>query len=109
MNLQLKIKTLRFFLQNFDSERNHNISTSTFEELDAPITIEEIERCVKKLSRNKSPGLDELLNEYFIEAIGILSKPLEILFNVVLNSGFCPSGWTKGIIIPLHKKVKLTT
>ena len=44
------------------------------------------------------------MNEYFIEAISILSKPLEILFNVVLNSGFFPSGWTKGIIIPLHKK-----
>ena len=62
-------------LQNFDSERNHNVSTPTFEELDAPVTIEEIERCVKTLSRNKNPGLDELLNEYFIEAIGILSKP----------------------------------
>ena len=41
------------FLQNFDSERNHNVSTPTFEELDAPITIEEIERCVKSYQEIK--------------------------------------------------------
>ena len=31
-------------------------------------------------------------------------EPLGILFNDILDSGYFPSQWTEGIIIPLHKK-----
>ena len=43
---------------------------------------EEIKRSVKNISPNKSPGGDNLLNEYFIEGMDLLEKPLELLFNV---------------------------
>jgi hypothetical protein len=37
-----------------------------FEELDKPFTENEIETCIKGLNRNKSPGVDNILNEYII-------------------------------------------
>ena len=45
-----------------------------------------------------------MLNEYFIECIDLLVKPLELLFNTILDSGCFPSQWTEGINIPLYKK-----
>ena len=92
------------FLRDFDNNQGQNGGGSTFESLDENISHEEIKRCIKQLSRNKSPGKDNLLNEYFIESIDLLIEPLGILFNNILNSGYFPSQWTEGIIIPLHKK-----
>ena len=91
------------FLRNFDADYQ-NESTSRFEELDRRITQEEIKRSIKNLSRSKSPGGDNLLNEYFIEGMDVLLKPFELLFNVILDSGCFPSQWTEGTIIPLYKK-----
>ena len=34
----------------------------------------------------------------------MLIEPLGFLFNNITNSGYFPSQWTEGIIIPLHKK-----
>ena len=36
-----------------------------FEELDKPFTENEIETCIKGLNRNKSPGVDNILNEIY--------------------------------------------
>ena len=35
-----------------------------FEELDKPFAENEIETCIKGMNRNKSPGVDKILNEY---------------------------------------------
>ena len=43
-----------------------------FEELDKPFTANEIETCIKGLNRNKSPGVDNILNEYILEEKTIL-------------------------------------
>ncbi|MCG8049041.1 MAG: reverse transcriptase family protein, partial [Candidatus Thiodiazotropha endolucinida] len=92
------------FLNNFDTNRHENESLPSFDELDKQITHDEIKHAIRNIKRNKSPGRDELLNEYFIECCDLLIEPLEILFNTVLDSGCFPSRWTEGIIIPLHKK-----
>ena len=42
--------------------------------------------------------------EYFIEGIDILDKPLEILFNYILDKQCFPKSWSKGVIIPVYKK-----
>jgi hypothetical protein len=36
-----------------------------FEELDKPFTENELETCIKGLNRNKSPGVDNILNIFF--------------------------------------------
>jgi hypothetical protein len=43
-----------------------------FEELDKPFTENELETCIKGLNRNKSPGVDNILNEYILEGKTIL-------------------------------------
>ena len=87
--------------------KNNNASSvdeNNFEELDKPITVFEIETVIRSLKRNKSAAGDQLLNEYFIESADILSGHLVDLFNAILNSGFFPSQWSEGIIVPLFKK-----
>ena len=71
-----------------------------FEELDKPFTENEIETCIKGLNRNKSPGVDNILNEYILEWKTILCK----LFNVILCTIRFPELWVKSVIVPLFKK-----
>ena len=93
------------FLQGFDENPR---DTPTFPELDIPITQTEIKNSIKKLKHNKAHGPDTLLNEYFIVSAELLCGQLQILFNKILDSGDFPTMWTKGIIIPLHKKGSLS-
>ena len=79
---------------NFDSPDFDN-------ELDYPITQEEILKAVRKLKRNKAYGKDCLLNEYFIEGINILLPFVCDLFNAILNSSCFPDRWREGLLIPL--------
>ena len=88
------------FMQNFDSSARE----TTFESLDEHITQAEIQKAINGLSSNKSCGADNILNEYFISAASVLLKPLELLFNKILDSGNFPTDWSTGIIVPIHKK-----
>ena len=75
-----------------------------YEELDVPVSDEEILAAVKRLKRNKSTGIDNILNEYFIECADILLEPLKVLFNRILDNGVFPTNWSSGIIVPILKK-----
>ena len=78
-----------------------------FEELNIPITQQEISKSIKQLKNNKSPGRDRLLNEFFIHGQHVLLPYIESIFNAILNNGYFPSDWSVGEIIPLHKKGSL--
>ena len=90
--------------EQFCSFYNFNTDNGRFEELDSPITTDEIDKAVHRLKRNKSCGCDFLLNEYFIESLDILSPHLLKIFNAILNSGHFPPEWSKGLIVPVFKK-----
>lgn len=75
-----------------------------FEELDRPFTENELENCVRMLKRNKSPGIDNVLNEYIIESKAVLLPILCKLFNVILCTGYFPEIWVRSVIVPLFKK-----
>ena len=100
-----------FKLMNFDdSDSDHGCDSPWLdyhdenEHLNSPVTCGEIERCIRNLKNSKSPGLDNILNEY-IKNTKFLMLPLYVkLFNAVLDSGIIPSTWVEGIIIPLYKK-----
>ena len=92
--IQNEEEEVETFLTNFDADYNQNEATSCFDELDRRITQEEIKRSITNLSRNKSPGGDNLLNEYLIEAMDVLVNSCE-LFNVIFDSGCFPSQWTE--------------
>jgi hypothetical protein len=69
-----------------------------------------VHNAIKRLNKHKAAGEDQLLNEYFIEACDILSGYITVLLNKILNTGYFPAAWTKGIVIPLHKRaIKMTS
>ena len=96
-------------VQNMESElfcQNNDFDSQdcNFEELDQPVTFEEVKDVIRSLKKNKSFGGDQLLNEYFIESLDILSSHLVDIFNAILNSGYFPNQWSEGIIVPVYKK-----
>ena len=72
-------------------------------ELDNPISIEEIDKAIKKLKNKKAVGLDGIRNEMIKTSSGFIKYPLEKLFNLILQSGIFPTSWSNGIITALHK------
>lgn len=73
------------------------------DDLDKPITRDEIIKAVNHLKNNKAPGPDGVLAEMLKNSIGIISPFLEILFNHMFNTGQYPTAWASAIIVPLHK------
>ena len=75
-----------------------------YEDLDRLISTEEVKTAIKSLKNSKSPGEDNILNEYFIEAGDILISHITDIFNGIFNTGVFPESWSKGIIVPVYKK-----
>jgi exonuclease III len=75
-----------------------------FEELDTEISIDEIQKSISLLKRNKSHGSDGMLNEFFIECTDFLLPILHKMFNCILMTGIFPSSWSSAVIIPIFKK-----
>ena len=92
---------LEYLRQYESSDQNPQC---TFDELDCPITREELKKACGTLNRNKSSALDNVIYEYFKEGIDILEDPLEKLFNYILHKQTFPRSWSRGVIIPVFKK-----
>ena len=67
------------------------------------ITEEELLDAIKNLKNNKSPGLDNILNEYLRKSTPELTQIYCKIFNIVLYTGIIPQNWTIGIIKPVYK------
>ena len=68
--------------------------------LNDPFTIEEVTRFIAKLKNNRSPGTDQILNEFLKrQTTALLTK----LFNLILASGVVPEQWSIGVIKPIYK------
>lgn len=61
------------------------IDPTTPEFIDRPITREEIEKAVKNLKNNKSPGSDGFTNEFYENFIDIISPILERAYSLPLR------------------------
>ena len=72
--------------------------------LDEEIFEEEVFRAIKRLKRNKAPGLDGLVPELFKAFNNELITFLTRIFNAAFCSGIFPRSWSIGSIIPIHKK-----
>ena len=66
-------------------------------------TIEELRKHINKLKNNKTPGIDNILNEFLKHCPDELLPAIVKFFNIILESGKVPSEWTVGIIKPLYK------
>ena len=75
-----------------------------FEELDIPISFEEIKKGVSQLRNGSSAGPDLFLNEFFKNGTNGLISYIHSLFNKMYHLGYFPEQWAEGHIIPIFKK-----
>ena len=66
-------------------------------------TMDEFNQAIKKLKRNKAPGIDNISAEHVIFSGHNLRRLLLLLLNSMLSSGHIPESFLRGIIIPIHK------
>ena len=72
--------------------------------LDYPITDEAFEAAVNKLKANKSPVIDNILDEVIKIGKGAIKGHLVNLFNRILDTGKYPILESFVPIVPIHKK-----
>ena len=68
------------------------------------ITLEEIERAVKQMRKNKAPGLCNITAEMLQNSGVYTIRWLHRVITAVWQTEKTPSDWRKAIIIPIHKK-----
>ena len=71
--------------------------------LNAPISSEEISKCISKLKNSKAPGSDQILNEFIKYSRNQLLPLYVRIFNLILNTGIIPENWVEGLIMPIYK------
>jgi len=67
------------------------------------VEIHDVQRCINKLKRNKSPGHDGIMAEHILFGGCMLRVHLSILFNSMLSHAYVPNDFGHGMIIPLLK------
>ena len=105
------------FLQYFDSLSSDQSTNRTGEELldlgsinnhteflDKPFTIEEIKNDFSQLNSRKSPGIDIIVPDVFIDSKDFILPNLSIVFNKIYDNGTYQDEWINGIIVPIFKE-----
>ena len=84
------------------NKENENILRIN-QEINLPISPDEIMSAVKMLKNNKSPGIDEVLNEHIKCTVQMLLPTYTKLFNIIFDTGVVPENWAVGNILPIYK------
>ena len=97
-----------FFVADADISREVRLLIESdfvdlFQELNIPISIDEMINAMKDLKNGKCGGDDLLINELFIHAIDVLCPYMLHLFNFIFDSGIFPDIWRDGLLSPLYK------
>ena len=72
--------------------------------LDDDILEEEVYFAIKGLKRNKAPGIDGLIPEFFKLFNSVHISSLTKIFNRIYESGTFPRTWSIGSIKPIYKR-----
>ena len=75
---------------NIDETSDDNDILDEIDSINNKITESEILTAVKNLKNNKSPGIDNILNEHLKNSILIMMPVYVKLFNIVFNNGIVP-------------------
>ena len=73
-----------------------------------PISFAEISKAIDSLKRGKSPGIDGLVSDLFIDAKEFLVTYLYRVYSFVFETGNYPKIWSEGLIVPIPKKGDLS-
>ena len=82
--------------ENVPSDSQSNVLNIGFE-------VSEIMKIIRGLKNHKASGIDCLKNEFLKNAPPDIVEFICRLFNVILETGFIPDVWCKGMIMPLYK------
>ncbi|CAG2256217.1 unnamed protein product [Mytilus edulis] len=77
-------------------------------ELNGVITPSEVVKAIKSLKNGKSPSIDFISNEMIKNGTNSTMESLVKLFNIVFNEGIFPKIWNESLLVPLHKKGKVS-
>jgi len=67
------------------------------------LTVEFINKCVKKVKLGKACGPDDLCAEHLLYAHPILIMHLKVLFKLILCLRFVPNSFGESVTVPLNK------
>ena len=87
-----------------ENAKIHTMNKSTNGDLDYKITTEELHTASKILKNNKSPGLDNVLNEMIRPFVSTYPDILLKLFNSTLHNNSISPDWLLSLINAIHKK-----
>jgi len=72
--------------------------------LDRNFSVDEICKTISVMSRYKSCDLSGNVADFFIDAKDFIAPYLMCIFNHIFDTGIYPEEWSKGVIVPIHKK-----
>ena len=98
-----------FFVADADISREVRLLIESdfvdlFQELNIPISTDEIINAIKDLKNGKCGGDDLLINELFIHGRDVLCPYMLHIFNFIFDSGIFPDMWRDGPLSPLYKR-----
>ena len=98
-------KVLNAGVNGAQPQQDSEVTDDVFDEiLDADITAEEVKAAIRHLKNEKAAGPDGIIGEILKPAEESIVPFLVKYFNKLFKEGSFPVEWTKGIIVPLHKK-----
>ena len=74
---------------------NDNDVSIDIEQLDMPISLEEIQNTISSLKRHKSCEMEGNVADFFIDANSIVSPYLCSIFNYIYDNCAYPDAWCK--------------
>jgi hypothetical protein len=87
-------KLLSSFLNEYQSYDVHELVN---------IDVELVEHCLKKMKTGRAAGVDGIEVEHLLNAHPIAIYILSVLFTAIIQHGYVPASFCKGIIIPIVK------
>ena len=95
---------IKLVKSNDINEKGENGQSDLLQFLNSPITIDEIQKAIRKLKCKKAAIIESVPAEFYKHGCNELLLSLVLLFITIIANGEYPSSWATGIIHPVHKK-----
>ena len=79
--------------------KNKNLNFSV-----KPVSVKEVTKIMKKMSKKKSKGNDGISQECLLKGLDVLATPLTKIINNSISTGIFPDQWKEAIVVPILKK-----
>lgn len=91
-------------IEEFVSLKNNFNMSEVIGDLNNEISTDEIIEAIRSIRNGKTASTDLISNEMLKNAVPILIKPLQKLFNLIFKNGTFPKIWNESFLVLLHKK-----